>query len=404
MKLNDERTLKVSALVLGMLTSAACTQGFQLESSSNATSAISPWDKGQVSPLETILTSQTSGCSIGITDGMNRDEELRVQIYSQGLVQVQVSVGNSDFIDLGTVRGTLTWAGNSFPAGTYFLQFRGVLADGSVTPCDPASRTVTIYENVTTPVTNPVTPTPETPTPTPEPVSPPVTQPVTPPISTGFTSLHQYSLRIARKPAEGSYDYEFYNYVGFKNQYNPDDAMTGCSIGTLTGSCAFPWAEATTVGLSFTDRMIGYNVPKAFRFFVTAGTTDVRMAGYAQQRTAFVYAIRMGQAPSRTAAVSAAEYSAIQANEHIDSSYSRLANGEEILVAHDGGGTVRFLSGKAISNGGWIYVRQLAISEGISGMQVGDTLYDIQLAIVANKADFIQHYRRLQFNAYGDPE
>ncbi len=386
---------KISVLVGLAGLGSGCSQSFEIQADGlgNA-SSVSVWGQGQLTPLDMnsvnpLATTGTS-CTIGVTDGMNRDEELRVQVYSEGIVQVQVSVSGSDFIDLGTVRGNLTWAGNSFPAGSYFLQFRGLRADGTTTPCNPASRTVTIYDNVPTPV-NPVT-------------SPPVTQPVTPPISSGFTSLHQFSLRIAKKPNEGSYDYEFYNYVGFKNQYNPDDSMTGCSIGTIAGSCAFPWAEATTVGLNFTDRMIGYNVPRTFRFYVTAGTADVRMAGYAQQRTAFVYAIRMGQAPARTRAVTAVEYSSIQAREHIDSSYSRLANGEEILVAHDGGGTVRFLSGQAVSNGGWIYVRQLAISEGISGMQVGDTLYDIQLAVVANKADFIQHYRRMKFDASGDPE
>lgn len=198
---------------------------------------------------------------------------------------------------------------------------------------------------------------------------------------------------------------EFYSYTGFKNQYNPSDSMTACSLGILpAGDCAFPWTESSTVSLSFTEALIGYNVPRNMRFFVTSGSSDVRMAGYAAQRQAFAFVIKMGSAPARTRAITAAEYSAAQVSENIDTSYARLARGDEMIVVHDGGGTVRFLSGKAVTTGGWIYVRQLDIAENISGMTPAANLYDIQLSVVADRASFVQHYNRMTFDASGDPE
>lgn len=236
--------------------------------------------------------------------------------------------------------------------------------------------------------------------------TPPSSSPtITPELKAAFRSLHQYSVRVATPPAPGTFDYGAVNLVGFKSQYDPNESIAGCATGALANtSCAFPWTGSGTVGLSFTEALINYNVPSAFRFFVTSGSTDVRMTGYSAQRTAIVFAVRMGRAPTRTAAVTAAEYSSIQANEKIDTSFARLSNGEEILVAHDGGGTVRFLSGRTNTSGGWIFIRQLPIASVPTGYTVAPTLYDIQLAVVADKSAFINHYRSLTFDSSGDPQ
>lgn len=220
-----------------------------------------------------------------------------------------------------------------------------------------------------------------------------------------FISLHQYSIKVSKAPAAGSYDYSTESFQGFKNQYSPSHAVTGCWIGILKNSvCAFPWSDAATVAMNYTESLIGYNVPKNFRFFVTSGSANVMMAGYAPQKSAFVFALRMGQSPSRTSAVGAAEYSNIQRNEHVDTSYARLAAGEEILVAHDGGGTVRFLSGKATTNGGWVFVRQLTVSGAVGDMQAGQNLYDLQLGVVADRASFLNHYNSINWDSSGDPQ
>ncbi len=236
--------------------------------------------------------------------------------------------------------------------------------------------------------------------------TPPSSSPtITPELKAAFRSLHQYPVRIATPPPPGTFDYGAVNLVGFKSQYDPNENVAGCASGALANtSCAFPWTTSGSVGLSFTESLINYNVPSAFRFFVTSGSTDVRMTGYAAQRTAIVFAIRMGRAPSRTAAVTAAEYSSIQSSERVDTSFARLSNGEEILVAHDGGGTVRFLSGRTNTNGGWIFIRQLPIASVPAGYTVAPTLYDIQLAVVSDKAAFINHYKSLTFDSSGDPQ
>ena len=414
----------VSALLTTLLLGTGCSKGFtSLElgtegNNSQSSSSSSIWGQGQYTPLSAAnnaMKPTNASCYIYVADGLNRDEELRVRIYSTDMWQVQVAVGDSDFFDLGATNGTLTWAGNSFPAGAYLLRFRGVTPEGHAIACTPGAKVVTIYDNPSTPVPVP-TPVP-TPAPTPVPpvvVNPPSqpsqpTPPTTPTVPSedkrNYKSLHSYPIRVAKKPAEGSYNYEFYSYTGFKNQYNPNDSMTGCLLGIIpAGQCAFPWTEPSTISMSFTEAMIGYNVPRNLRFFVTAGSSDVRMAGYAAQRQAFAFVIKMGSAPTRTRAITAAEYSAAQVNERIDTSYARLAAGEEMIVVHDGGGTLRFLSGKTVTNGGWVYIRQLDIGENISGMTPAANLYDIQLAVVADKASFIQHYQRMNFDASGDPE
>lgn len=273
------------------------------------------------------------------------------------------------------------------------------------TPAAPAPSPSPEPTQIPSPDNNPL----PMPNPTPNPVPTPNPTPTPTPNSSAsedpqFTSLHQFDLRVAMKPAEGSYDYQYNLLKSFKNQYNPNDSVAGCNSGALKNNlCAFPWTESSTVALNFTENLIGYNVPKNFRFFVTDGMTDVRMAGYAPQRSAFVFVIRKGQAPQRTQAVTATEYYSIQQSENIDTSYQRLAAGQEIMVAHDGGGTVRFLSGKISSTGSWIYIRQLNLAETPSGMQSGDRLYDLQLSVVTDKNSFLNHYQRLQWNSVGDP-
>lgn len=372
-----------------MLTQASDVEAF---------SSPQTWAGAQVTHVapsfEMLSTIPQSSCSILIAESLRKDEELRVTVISQGISAVNASANNGNFIDIGTTNGILTWPGNTFPPYAYLLKFRGIKADGAIVDCDPAVKTVTIRDEVYTP-------------PVSSPTNPPVNQT---PISSGdkknFISLHQYNLRIAKSPAAGTYDYEFYNYIGYKNQYNPADQIAGCALGVLKNNiCAFPWNSDSSVALNFTENMIGYNVPKSFRFYASSGLNDVRMSGYAPQRTAFAFALRRDQPPTRTQPVSATEYVSFQQNERIDTSYDRLAKGEEIIVVHDGGGTVRFLSGQSVGVGGWIFVKQLDLADSVSmlGMNFGQNLYDIQLGLVADKNDFMSQYLNMQWGADGDP-
>lgn len=387
------------ALFFVFVLSASCSKKMLTQTVDSVSSTTQQtWAGAQVSHVapsfEMLSPLPANSCSILIPESLRKDEELRVTIISQGVSEVNVSVNNGDFINIGTTNGTLSWAGNSFPPYQYLLKFRGVKADKTMIDCDPAVKTVTIRDEILVPPTTP-------------PTNPPSNQtPISSIDKQNFKSLHQFNLRIAKKPAEGSYDYEFFSYVGYKNQYDPADQVAGCALGVLKNNiCAFPWNEASTVAMNFTENMIGYNVPKSFRFYVSSGRTDLRMSGYAPQRTAFAFALRLGQPPTRTQPISATEYVSLQQSERIDTSYARLAKGEEIVVVHDGGGTVRFLSGQALGSGGWVFVKQLDLADSVSmlGLSFGQNLYDVQLGVVTDKNDFLSQYLNLKWGSDGDP-
>ena len=157
-----------------------------------------------------------------------------------------------------------------------------------------------------------------------------------------FQSLHQSPLKVATPPAEGSYDYPMVQLRGFRDQYNPA-GITGCAIGFPgVQGCAFPGGGSLSL-----PEFTGYQLQaQEFRLYVPAGTKSVMFAGYAPQRERAAFVMRFGQAPTRTAPLSGDEYHAVQATERIDTSFATLVNSQaDMVVVHDGGGTVRFLGG-----------------------------------------------------------
>lgn len=245
--------------------------------------------------------------------------------------------------------------------------------------------------------------------------TPPVVQPpsTVPPgdNSTAFVSLHQISKRTAKSADPVHYTYEFVHNTGFRSQYNPDDPITGCEIGALaSGQCGFPFTTPGQVALSSSEKMVDENgnVPDSFKFYVPPGLSQVTLLGWAPQRTAYAYAIRMNQLPQRTQGVNANDYLSIQRGMNVDSSFPRLAKGDEILTVHDGGGTILFLGGSATSSGGWVYVRKLPVTElvhtNVYVLQPADALYRAMLTIQADKATFVNHYKQISWKPNGDPQ
>ena len=206
-------------------------------------------------------------------------------------------------------------------------------------------------------------PTPNTgasPTPTPGPAN----------SSSRFISVHQTPLKIATPPPSGTYQYGAENPVGFKQQYAPT-GVSGCAIGYSVGGCAFPGGGSLAL-----PEFTGYKLQASeFKIYIPAGAKTLMLSGYAAQYSRSAFVMRFGAEPTRTGALNDGEYAAAQSSERIDQSFANLINNHaELLVVHDGGGTLRFVSGgidasrTPIARGGWLYIRQLN----------GTPLYDIQ--------------------------
>lgn len=229
---------------------------------------------------------------------------------------------------------------------------------------------------------------------TPPVVTPPVVVPPDQPTDKSFFSIHSMQgLLIAKQPAPGSYEYPKVFLLGFKNQYAPT-GTSGCSIGyaEFRADCAFPAGGS----LSLSDQYVGYKMDKMkFKIYIPAGTKTLMFTAYLPQYSKSAYSVRFGAAPAKTS-ITEAEYIHYQATEKIDTSFPRLMNGEELVVVHDGGGTVRFTAGQvpAIAKGGWLYFQQLQ----------GTFPYDIQGGMDIDMAKYKEAYNSISWDSNGDPQ
>lgn len=200
----------------------------------------------------------------------------------------------------------------------------------------------------------------------------------------GFFSLHQLPLRVVTS----SYAQE-YN-TGFKNQYNPD-GITGCAIGYGVTGCAFPGLSGSSVGtlaLPDTSSNIGYT---QFKIFIPSGTTSMNLLGHLPQNTQASFVLRFGSEPSRTSDLSPTEYSAARSVNGGSGYFSQImASGQDVVVVHDGGGTVRLVIGSAsISTPGWLYIRQIG----------GSIPNDYQGGVNVNLNAYAAGYRAITWDA-----
>lgn len=211
-----------------------------------------------------------------------------------------------------------------------------------------------------------------------------------------FVSVHQFPLKIALQPTAGSLEYPRDVRTGFKQQYAPDGA-SGCAIGFTRTGCAFPGGGSLSL-----PEYTGYQLQAAeYRIFIPAGTKSFLFSGYAPQRAVAAFALRYGAPPNRTAGLSGAEYQTAQSTEKIDTAFSTLVTSRsDLIVVHDGGGTVRFSGGQlaggaTTTEGNWLYVRQL----------VGTPLYDVQGAIDVDMPKYAAGYAKISWTSgqYPDP-
>lgn len=215
-------------------------------------------------------------------------------------------------------------------------------------------------------------------------------------VAGNFVSLHQSLMKIALPPAVGAFTYTYDAKIGFQQQYSPVGA-SGCAMGFGVDGCAFRGGGALSLP-EFTGYQMQY---KEFKIFVPAGTKTLFLSGYAPQNTKSAFALRFGAEPVRIAALSDAEYTTIQATESIGQSFSKLIDSrQELLVVHDGGGSLRFVAGSLIGNAlltepNWLYIRQLS----------GSGLYDYQGGIDVDLTKYAEGYSRLAWSAstYPDP-
>ena len=279
---------------------------------------------------------------------------------------------------LSSAQGTNTDTGSGANVGT-----GNGGSNGNAWPTPTATVTVTPVPTST------VTPTP-TATVTPGPGTGAGTGPVAPnPATARFISVHQTQLKISAPPAAGSYEYPAVYKVGFKQQYSPE-GISGCAIGFNVGGCAFPGGGSLAL-----PEFTGYKLQSAeFKVFIPVGAKSLMLAGYAPQGAVVAFAMRFGAPPTRTAALSGAEYSSAQVNEKIDQSFYNLVRAKsELLVVHDGGGTVRFVGGgidnsrTPITESGWLYIRQIN----------GTPLYDIQGGIDVDLTRYAAGYNTIQW-------
>lgn len=211
--------------------------------------------------------------------------------------------------------------------------------------------------------------------------------------ASNFVSLHQTPLRIALPSLGGSYLFE--NPAGFKAQYSPE-GLSGCAIGYNKSDCAFPGGGSLALP-EYTGYQLAY---REWRFYVPAGAKSVMLSGYAPQRAIAGFVMRFGAVPDRQAELDGWEYQDAQANEHIDTSFARLVAGEEVVVVHDGGGTVRFIGGNVnaqrgvLAEGGWMYVRQVS----------GSPLYDIQGGIDVDMPKYKEAYGKIKWTSSANPD
>lgn len=226
---------KKISLLLAMAILAGCT-GFQAEKMAEKIDKSSnPWNQGTVidtpsAAATTPIGASRPSCSISVPSIIMQNQELRLIISSFGVAKAQVSVNGSEFRDLGTVQGFVSWPSNTFEAGSYSLKFRSLTASKQTVACDPENKVVTIAPvngGAVVPVipTPPVSPLPSPTTTLPEVPSTGVGEytdyevhvGVGPIVNKGFNSLHKPSTLGTRVIGNHSYFEILYDGVGSGN-------------------------------------------------------------------------------------------------------------------------------------------------------------------------------------------
>lgn len=270
-----------------------------------------------------------------------------------------------------------------------------------------------------------------------------------------YTSLHQYrnttldigfniSTVVNSPDSDGVLRprYTSHFYKGFKNQFNPDNQITACGMGsTHPDGCenaAFHNQEVyDSLQNSGSTGGVALSIPsfrrthiypiindfqyKSFKVYLPAGTSYIAGSFYFPKsigKTSYAYAVRLGQPPKRSAPLTAEEYVSSNMDEdgtsniensispHFKSFFNRLVEGDEVFLSHDGGGSIYFGSAfemgknKPMQKGAWLYFRQLQELPGNPYITAPQIIWHVN---PKDKQLFLSEYKNMKWQANGDP-
>lgn len=210
-----------------------------------------------------------------------------------------------------------------------------------------------------------------------------------------FFSLHQLPAQFTKAFDPITNIYPIYTSGrGFKNQYNPNDAYTGCQIGSINNNlCAFP--TPNILSSPSTEPIYSFRETE-FRIYVPKGTTYFSMLGDYAQSVEGVYAIRFNKEPESRIIPNGKTYQSIIENPEWGKVNELFQSGLELFSVHPGGGTIIFLRGplsSPLQTGGWLYFRLLY---GSPAARFGSST-------TVNMDMYKTAYANMQWDAYGDP-
>lgn len=182
--------------------------------------------------------------------------------------------------------------------------------------------------------------------------------------SASFVQLHQFNDRLnLQYNADGSANF-IDGLHGFKELFDPTGTIGGgkpaCVLGVpaFSSQCKLVKESIGALILGTTDSYTQY------KFYFPAGQTELGMFSAMPQDAKYAVAVRLGVPPNRTTPLSDDEYAAAKQNMDINTAFNRLLAGQEIIMVHDGGGTINPTgNGRYTTNptlkGYWVYVRVL---------------------------------------------
>jgi hypothetical protein len=216
-----------------------------------------------------------------------------------------------------------------------------------------------------------------------------------------FFSLHQLPLEISKSWNEATQSYPKHTPLrSFKKQYNPisdsqqgGDPVAACQIGTaINNECAFP-----SPGILALPSQPYYSfLETEFRIYLPKGTKEFFLLGYYAQGVEGAYALRFREKPVSRTLPTEKTYAQLVAERQWMDGLKKLDEGQELIVAHENGGTIFFSAGTRatpLETGGWVYIRHI---HGQLAAAVGGSLkVDLDL--------YKQAYANMQWDRFGDP-
>lgn len=321
------------------------------------------------------------GCSIQQISSavISEETDLEFSLNSSGALQAfEYSCNNTSWQYLEMVRDS---SGKSLiripniPIGSYVCNLRGV-ADATTYPCRGhlSIQVIARAENG----------------------NPPMTPPVTPAVGQ-FQSLHQAPVTyIVSSSLDSTGALVFTKTAplyGFKNQYSPQ-GTPGCVLG-------YPEfrSQCETAGEGSGFDIPGPTYQTAFKIYIPKGTKLFGASGYFPQSVKYAVSVRLDAPPSRTAALSDAEYDTALRSQNRNTDFEKLLKGEERLMVHDSGGSMSFsgiarLSTNPLASGHWLYIRVLNGSDPVHGL---GAIYEFDRNI------YRQAFEAMSFGSNGDP-